>query len=279
MRLIETGPADVDAFLARWPDSYVADRARNDWLLELGRRQDWRTFLRIQPTFRMNDDRDVSCLGVLARYQSSVPMEGPGDWHEQARQAWWGQKDADYGCDAMAQVLVSAGLLSQDDVWRKLRLSVEADKPRAVTQSGRLLGEVVAQAIAKALGQPQAFLMPTLHNAALRSSTGQSGQHSPGASIGPTVPAKSKKGKAAAKSKDKGGKTKPTLTPIPLVLPPEAEGPLNLLAWAKNRPYNAKAADLWTPWDIVQSYCNSFTRESTQWGMGYIATGILKPRH
>lgn len=52
-------------------------------------------------------------------------------------------------------------------------------------------------------------------------------------------------------------------------------GPLNLLAWAKNRPYNAKAADLWTPWDMVQSYCDNFTRESTQWGMGYIAHGAV----
>jgi arsenite methyltransferase len=53
-------------------------------------------------------------------------------------------------------------------------------------------------------------------------------------------------------------------------------GPLNLMAWAKNRPYNAKAADLWTPWDILQTYCSSLERESTQWGMGYIARGTLK---
>jgi arsenite methyltransferase len=56
-------------------------------------------------------------------------------------------------------------------------------------------------------------------------------------------------------------------------------GPLNLLAWIKNRPYNAKAADLWAPWDIVEGYCEKFQRESTQWGMGYIAQGRLhKPR-
>ena len=53
-------------------------------------------------------------------------------------------------------------------------------------------------------------------------------------------------------------------------------GPLNLLAWAKNRPYNAKAADLWAPWDIVQSYCGSFSLESTMCGMGYVAHGIKK---
>ncbi len=52
-------------------------------------------------------------------------------------------------------------------------------------------------------------------------------------------------------------------------------GPLNLLAWLKNRPYNATAADLWQPWDLVQARCDDFHRVSTQWGMGYIAHGRL----
>ncbi len=52
-------------------------------------------------------------------------------------------------------------------------------------------------------------------------------------------------------------------------------GPLNLLAWAKNRPYNAHPADLWSPWDIVATYCSGFERQSTQWGMGYLANGLV----
>ncbi|MEO8280940.1 MAG: methyltransferase domain-containing protein [Ideonella sp.] len=53
-------------------------------------------------------------------------------------------------------------------------------------------------------------------------------------------------------------------------------GPLNLLAWIKNRPYNAQAADLWQPWDKVQAQCSVFERETTQCGMGYIAHGKLR---
>lgn len=52
-------------------------------------------------------------------------------------------------------------------------------------------------------------------------------------------------------------------------------GPLNLLAWAKNRPYNAKAADLWQPWSLVQARCEGFSWQPTQAGMGYIAHGRL----
>lgn len=50
-------------------------------------------------------------------------------------------------------------------------------------------------------------------------------------------------------------------------------GPLNLLAWLKNRPYNANPADLWSPWDRLAPWCEGFERWSTQWGMGYIARG------
>jgi demethylmenaquinone methyltransferase/2-methoxy-6-polyprenyl-1,4-benzoquinol methylase len=50
-------------------------------------------------------------------------------------------------------------------------------------------------------------------------------------------------------------------------------GPLNVLAWLKNRPYNARPADLWHPWDIVQGHCATFERQTTQLGMGYIGWG------
>jgi arsenite methyltransferase len=53
-------------------------------------------------------------------------------------------------------------------------------------------------------------------------------------------------------------------------------GPLNILAWLKNRPYNAKPADLWAPWSHVAAQCTGFQWQSTQWGMGYIASGIKR---
>jgi demethylmenaquinone methyltransferase/2-methoxy-6-polyprenyl-1,4-benzoquinol methylase len=53
-------------------------------------------------------------------------------------------------------------------------------------------------------------------------------------------------------------------------------GPLNIVAWLKNRPYNAKAADLWEPWSHVAALCDHFQWNSTQWGMGYIASGIYR---
>ncbi len=240
-RLIEASPAQVDEFLARWPDSYVADRARNDWLLTLGRRQDWRTFLRIQPNFRMNDDREVTCLGVLARLQTRMPMEGPGDWREQARQAWWGQKDADFGCDAMAQALVAARVLEPEDVWRKLRLAIEADKPRAVQQSAKLLGDTISQAVGRLMMQPQAFLLPTITSEPQALLAGDEHQHAPGASISAT-PSGSKRQDRAKGAQRSKGRVKPDPTPVPLAVPTEALSPLNLLAFTRWAGMDPQAA-------------------------------------
>jgi demethylmenaquinone methyltransferase/2-methoxy-6-polyprenyl-1,4-benzoquinol methylase len=53
-------------------------------------------------------------------------------------------------------------------------------------------------------------------------------------------------------------------------------GPLNLLVWLKNRPYNANPGELWQPWDLVQPWCADFRRWPTQCGMGYIAAGRLR---
>ena len=231
LRLPTVSVAEVDAFLTRWPDSYVADRGRNDWLLELGRREDWETFVRIQPQFRMADDSEVRCLGVWARYQTRSASQAPSAWRAQAQQAWWDQKDADQGCDRMASGLLKAGVLLPEDVWRKLRLVVETNKPKAVQQTARHLGDAVAQVATRLMTTPQAVLQPRGASASLASVDGGA-NGAPGASIGPQPT-----GKPAAKSSRsllrKKLTPKPTLATIPLSISPEAEGPLNLLAFIR----------------------------------------------
>jgi len=52
--------------------------------------------------------------------------------------------------------------------------------------------------------------------------------------------------------------------------------PLNLLAWLKNRPYNVHAHELHAPWSRVAPRLDRFEWESTQWGMGYLGSGVVK---
>ena len=55
-RLTEAQQPALDTFYARWPGSYVEDRLRNDWLLELGKRRDWANFRVEFPRFRASSD-------------------------------------------------------------------------------------------------------------------------------------------------------------------------------------------------------------------------------
>ncbi|HEY1090478.1 MAG TPA: transglycosylase SLT domain-containing protein [Burkholderiaceae bacterium] len=132
---------DLDAFYARWPGSYVEDRLRNDWLLELGHRRDWKNFRTEFPRFRMNDDREVTCYALLTEHFAGK------DVAERARATWLGQKDQDEGCNLLADTLLDAGKFKAADVWLKLRYSMEFDRPRALKQAGALLGRSVAQAV------------------------------------------------------------------------------------------------------------------------------------
>ena len=75
---------ELTAFAERWSGSYVEDRLRNDWLLELGRRRDWANFAAEFPRFRMNDDREVTCYSLvteqLAGARRARPRRSPPGW-------------------------------------------------------------------------------------------------------------------------------------------------------------------------------------------------------
>lgn len=147
-RLNEVPVAEVEAFYARWPGTYVEDRLRNDWLLELGRRRDWANFARDFPRFRMNDDREVTCYALLTRHLAGE------DVRVAARSAWFAQRDADDGCHTMATVLFEAKVFGTEDVWQKTRLAVEYNRPKAVRAAAGLLGPAVGQAVADAVETP-----------------------------------------------------------------------------------------------------------------------------
>ena len=128
-RLSELQQGDLEAFYSRWPGTYVEDRLRNDWLLELGRRRDWANFVVDYPRFKLNDDREVSCYALLTDHLAGK------DVRDAARTAWAAQRDADDGCALLARTLLSAGVFKPADAWRKARLAMDINRPRAVVQA------------------------------------------------------------------------------------------------------------------------------------------------
>ncbi|WP_374567579.1 transglycosylase SLT domain-containing protein [Ideonella sp.] len=151
-RLTEARSEDIEAFYVRWPGSYVEDRLRNDWLLELGHRRDFDAFARDLPRFKMNDDREVSCYAQLIDHLAGK------DVRDSARRAWMAQREPDEGCQLLAQTLVDAKLFSQDDVLRKLRHAVEHNRVKLARQTAALLSEPAAKAVADIFDNPARYL-------------------------------------------------------------------------------------------------------------------------
>jgi soluble lytic murein transglycosylase len=160
-RLPEAQADEVEAFYTRWRGSYVEDRLRNDWLTELGRRRDWPTLAREYPRFRMNDDREVTCWYLFTEHLAGK------DVTEAARTAWLGQREQDEGCNLLATALVDAKRFTQDDVWRKARLTVEGQRPGAAKAAVALLGTPAGREAAEALDNPARFLRRGSSNARL----------------------------------------------------------------------------------------------------------------
>ncbi len=128
-RLQEATPQEVQGFLGRYAGTYHEDRLRNDWLLLLGQRRDWDGFASVHAGFRMRDDLQVRCYATLVEIlKTGVATEVQVG---EIRDNWLRQRDADDGCLAAAERLIASRAMSNDDAWKKARLSIEANRPKA----------------------------------------------------------------------------------------------------------------------------------------------------
>jgi soluble lytic murein transglycosylase len=151
-RLGDAQQDELNAFATRWNGTYVEDRLRNDWLLELGRRRDWNNFAAEFPRFQMNDDREVACYALLVDH-----LQGK-DVREAAPAAWLAQRDADDGCALMAATLYDAKQLSSATAWHKARVSIDANRPRAARQAVLLVNAAATKTLDEVIDSPARYL-------------------------------------------------------------------------------------------------------------------------
>ncbi len=152
VRLKDARQDELEAFYLRWPGSYVEDRLRNDWLLELGRRQDWDNFRREQPRFLMADDLEVDCYTLLLRHQAGEDVRAA------AAAAWLRQLREDDGCSLMARTLAEAGRLGPEEIWPKLQQAVERGRPKQALAHAALLGAATEASVKALLDKPARWL-------------------------------------------------------------------------------------------------------------------------
>ena len=70
--------SSVQEFLKQYEGTAIADRLRNDWLLVLGKRQDWKSFDREYPLFQLDDDTQVKCYALHSRMAKGEDVKAIG---------------------------------------------------------------------------------------------------------------------------------------------------------------------------------------------------------
>ena len=128
-RLNEASVQEVKDFLSQYAGTYVEDRLRNDWLLLLASRRDWTTFAEQYPMFRMRDDRELQCYGLMVQWTQSTPT-GKTELEPIMKSLWLKQKEADDGCTQVLDRLFDAKRVSALEIWQKAWWAAFTDKQR-----------------------------------------------------------------------------------------------------------------------------------------------------
>lgn len=150
-RLRNATPAEVRGFLGRYDGSAIADRLRNDWLLELGKTRNWSLFDEEYPLFVLNDDTQVKCYSLLSAALKGRPVA------QEARSLLTAAQNYGEGCPALIVTLLQNGQFSVADVWTQLRLAAEAGNGSAARKIV-LLAELPETSVLQAIDKPETIL-------------------------------------------------------------------------------------------------------------------------
>ncbi|QYF94967.1 lytic transglycosylase domain-containing protein [Massilia sp. PAMC28688] len=133
-RMPAVTPDEVRAFLARHQGTAIADRMRNDWLLELGRVRDWVNFDQQYPLFVLDDDLQVKCYALMSRLARQETVA------EEARLLLTNPPGYGDACNGLMAALAQAGQFSADDLLVQLRLAGETASTGPARRAAELLG-------------------------------------------------------------------------------------------------------------------------------------------
>jgi soluble lytic murein transglycosylase len=149
-RIKDAPAAEIRDFLLRHDGSAIADRLRNDWLLELGRARDWAAFDEQYPQFVLDDDTQLKCYALMSK---AIKGEHVAD---DARVVLAASRDYGEACPALIATLTQIGQFNIDDLWSHIRLAAESSSSATVRRLAALIE--AADPVAQAIDKPGAVL-------------------------------------------------------------------------------------------------------------------------
>ncbi len=152
-RLETASEGEIQGFLQRYAGSYYEDRLRNDWLLQAGKRRDWSTIANEHPKYRMGDDRELRCYALAAD-----AILRKTDVAQEALKLWQAQREADDGCTWLAEHLHSGRKINGLDLWRKARLAMDANRPKAAKDAVDIEAPRLSEQVSLIFNDPAKYL-------------------------------------------------------------------------------------------------------------------------
>lgn len=122
LRMEDAENQEVKDFLQQYQNFPFVDRVRGEWLKKLGKQQDWQTFAAELPNFH-RDDHAVACYAAY-----SASLLGDLVKLEHARKLWFVSIEQPNHCHALFELMQQKRMLTEEDIWMKLRLALQANK-------------------------------------------------------------------------------------------------------------------------------------------------------
>ncbi len=119
LKLKHTDPNTIRTFLSNHKDKVIADRLRNEWLKILGKNQQWALFAEEYPKL-INGDLELQCYSIQQRLDANDTTA-----LTDAYPIWFTGYSMPDSCTPVFNALIASNTVSTDDIWSRIRLSLE----------------------------------------------------------------------------------------------------------------------------------------------------------
>ncbi len=126
-------PREVRAFLARYPDTPLAEGLRREWLKALGAAGSWEIFRAEYPRV-VGDDVEIACYSFQERL-----ARGDAEAASEARGLFVSARETGAACDPVFAAAVAARRVSETEVWERIRRLLAAGNLKEARRANALL--------------------------------------------------------------------------------------------------------------------------------------------
>ena len=148
----------VTAFLERYPGTWLAEKLRGEHLRVLGKRQDWAAYRALYGGLEA-PDTELQCDDLLSRVSGSDGKPDPAVLRDARDRFWMAGKEQPEACETLFGLAIQTGAMSQDDLWGRLRLAMQAGNAALTRRVGGFLGvDIPPTVLAQVWNAPRRYL-------------------------------------------------------------------------------------------------------------------------